>query len=378
MFLKAENLPIIPDALDPIDPAVGERVRQTLADIEAKKEKMKWIELDGSRGEGGGQILRTALSLSMITGIPFTIEGIRAGRKKPGLLRQHLTAVQAATAVCGAEVEGAAPGSLRLRFKPGPVHGGDYRHAIGSAGSCTLVLQTVLPALWFADGPSTLRVSGGTHNPAAPPADFLIRTWQPLLQRMGVTLDIQLLRHGFYPAGGGEVLAVTAPVATWQPLHLNGRGDLRRQGAVGVVAGVPAEVAKRELQRAASQLGALDEELRVLPSNEGPGNVLLVVLDYPEVTEVFSAFGERGVPAETVADRAAREARLFRDSGVPVGEHLADQLLLPMALSGRGSFTTHVLSSHLRTNCSIIEEFLPVRFACEEIERHARVSLTTA
>lgn len=336
---------------------------------------MEWIELDGSRGEGGGQILRTALSLSMITGRPFVIEHIRAGRKKPGLLRQHLTAVRAAAQLCGAEVEGAEAGSQRLRFKPGPVRGGDYRHAIGSAGSCTLVLQTVLPALWFADGPSTLSVSGGTHNPAAPPADFLIRAWQPLIRRMGVALDIRLARHGFYPAGGGEMLAETAPVTDWQPLHLNARGDLRRQSAVGVVAGVPAEVAKREMQRVASQLGVVDEELRVLPSSEGPGNVLLVVLEYPEVTEVFSAFGERGVPAETVADRAAREARLFRDSGAPVGEHLADQLLLPMALAGQGSLTTHMLSSHLKTNCQVIEAFLPVRFAFEALDRCVRVSL---
>ncbi|MFV5215029.1 RNA 3'-terminal phosphate cyclase [Azonexus caeni] len=336
---------------------------------------MEWIELDGSRGEGGGQILRTALSLSMITGIPFAIERIRAGRKKPGLLRQHLTAVQAAAQVCGAEVEGATPGSQRLRFKPGPVRCGDYRHAIGSAGSCTLVLQTVLPALWFADGPSTLRVSGGTHNPAAPPADFLIRCWQPLLQRMGVTLDIQLLRHGFYPAGGGEVLASTAPVGAWQPLHLETRGELRRQSAIGIVAGVPVDVAKREMQRAASQLGVLDEELRVLPSNEGPGNALLVVQEYANITEVFCAFGERGVPSETVADRAAREARLFRDSGATVGEYLADQLLLPMALAGQGCFTTPVLSSHLRTNCRVIESFLAVRFAFEESGQFARVSL---
>ena len=336
---------------------------------------MEWIELDGSRGEGGGQILRTALSLSMITGIPFAIERIRAGRKKPGLLRQHLTAVQAAAAVCGAQVEGAAPGSQRLRFQPGPIRGGDYAFAIGSAGSSTLVLQTVLPALWYADGPSMLRVSGGTHNPAAPPADFLIRCWQPLLRRMGVTLDIQLLRHGFYPAGGGEVLASTVPVTAWQPLQLEARGELRRTCAIGVVSGVPVDVAKREMQRAASQLGVLDEELRVLPSNEGPGNVLMVVQEYANITEVFCAFGERGVPSETVADRAAREARLFRDSGATVGEYLADQLLLPMALAGQGSFTTPALSLHLGTNCLVIEKFLSVRHVFEESDGVVRVSL---
>ena len=336
---------------------------------------MEWIELDGSQGEGGGQILRTALSLSMITGTPFTIERIRAGRRKPGLLRQHLTAVRAAATVCGAEVDGAEPGSLHLRFQPGPIRAGDYAFAIGSAGSCTLVLQTILPALWFADAPSTLRVSGGTHNPAAPPADFLIRSWQPLMQRMGVPVDIRLLRHGFYPAGGGEILASTAPVKTWHPLHLNTRGNLYRQEVVGVVAGIPAEVAKRETRRAISRLGASDEELRILPSDEGPGNVLLVIRHYPEVTEVFSSFGERSVPAETIAERAAHEARRFHDSGAPVGEHLADQLQLPLALAGGGSFTTHILSSHLKTNCRIIEKFLPVRFSLEESGIHVRVSL---
>lgn len=336
---------------------------------------MNYLQLDGSRGEGGGQILRTALSLSMITGTPFVIERIRAGRKKPGLLRQHLTAILAAQAVCGATVEGAMPGSQSLRFQPGPIRSGDYRHAIGSAGSCTLVLQTVLPALWFADGASTLTITGGTHNPAAPPADFLIRTWQPLLRRMGVTINVELLRHGFYPAGGGELRASTAPVTHWQPLRLETRGGLIRQSVIGVVAGVPAEVAKREMQRAASQLGPLDEALRVLPGNEGPGNALLIALEYPEIIEVFSAYGERGLPAETVADRAAGEARRYRDSGAAAGEHLADQLLLPMALAGGGSFTTHALSSHLKTNCEVIEKFLPVSFVCEEIGQQARVSL---
>lgn len=341
------------------------------------KENMNWIEIDGSHGEGGGQILRTALSLSMITGTPFSIERIRAGRRKPGLLRQHLTAVQAAAAVCGARVEGATPGSQHLRFEPGPVRAGDYRHAIGSAGSCTLVLQTVLPALWFADGPSTLHITGGTHNPAAPPADFLVRSWQPLLQHMGVTLDIQLQRHGFYPAGGGEVSAATAPVANWQPLFLESRGEPQRMSAIGVVAGVPVSVAKRETRRAAGKLAQLHEELRVLPADEGPGNILMLVLEYPEVTEVFSACGERGVTAEAVADRAVRQARLFHDSGAAIGEHLADQLLLPMALAGAGSFTTHILSPHLETNCKVIEMFLPVRFAFEEIGPRVLVSVAS-
>ncbi|MEH0851891.1 RNA 3'-terminal phosphate cyclase, partial [Escherichia coli] len=144
----------------------------------------RMIVLDGAQGEGGGQILRSALSLSMITGQPFTITCIRAGRAKPGLLRQHLTAVKAAAEICRATVEGAELGSQRLLFRPGTVRGGDYRFAIGSAGSCTLVLQTVLPALWFADGPSRVEVSGGTDNPSAPPADFIRRVLEPLLAKM--------------------------------------------------------------------------------------------------------------------------------------------------------------------------------------------------
>ena len=144
----------------------------------------RMIALDGAQGEGGGQILRSALSLSMITGQPFTITSIRAGRAKPGLLRQHLTAVKAAAEICRATVEGAELGSQRLVFRPGTVRGGEYRFAIGSAGSCTLVLQTVLPALWFADGPSRVEVSGGTDNPSAPPADFIRRVLEPLLAKM--------------------------------------------------------------------------------------------------------------------------------------------------------------------------------------------------
>ena len=325
---------------------------------------MNTIELDGSQGEGGGQILRTALTLSMITGIPFRIERIRAKRRKPGLLRQQLTAVNAAAQICGAQVKRAELGSLKLDFVPGEIRGGDYRYAIGTAGSCTLVLQTVLPALWFAKAPSTVTVNGGTHNSAAPPADFLQRVWLPLVKRMGADMDLELLRHGFYPAGGGELRASVRPVAALQTLNLLSRGDLRQAQATSIFAGVSADVGKRELatleEQIGAELGELECDMHGLPSREGPGNVLLLKLQYAGLTEVFTAFGEKGVPAEIVAQRLAKEALNFHRSGAAVGEHLADQLLLPMALAGAGSFCTVALSSHLQTNIEVIQKFLPV------------------
>lgn len=324
------------------------------------------IELDGSQGEGGGQILRSALTLSMITAKPFRMERIRAKRPKPGLQRQHLTAVEAAAAICNAQVSGAQGGSQTLSFIPRPISSGEYRFAIGTAGSCTLVLQTVLPALWFADGESTLAVSGGTHNPAAPPADFLIRAWLPLMHSIGIDTEIDLVRHGFFPAGGGEIAARVRPVSALRSFQLSTRGKLLGAKAIAVVAAVPKDVATRELARVAARLGDIEQEVRVLSPREGPGNVLMVELRYPEVTEVFTAFGARGVRAETVADRAARDALQFRDSAATVGEHLADQIVLPMALAGHGTFSTTRLSPHLQTNIAVIQKFLAVEFRISE------------
>jgi RNA 3'-terminal phosphate cyclase (ATP) len=336
---------------------------------------MQFVELDGSQGEGGGQVLRTALTLSMITGRPFGIENIRAKRARPGLLRQHLTAVLAAAEICTAEVRGAEPGSSALTFAPGRIKGGDYRYAIGTAGSCTLVLQTILPALWFADRPSAVAITGGTHNPAAPPADFLIRAWLPLLRRMGVEMTLDLVRHGFYPAGGGEVHAEVKPVAALRPLDLSDRGRVLTTKATAVIAGIPGAVATRELAQLASRLGAIEQEIRGLPSHEGPGNALLVELCYEHVSEVFTSFGEKGVRAEAVADRLANEVRHFRESGASVSEHLADQLALPVALAGKGRFTTTNASTHLRTNLDVIGRFLPIEFEVVEANGLAVVSL---
>lgn len=337
--------------------------------------KSLMVELDGSHGEGGGQILRTALSLSMITGTPFRIERIRSRRARPGLLRQHLTAVQAAAGICGAEVSGAALGSLALSFTPGAIRAGDYRFAVGTAGSCTLVLQTILPALGVADRESSVLVKGGTHNPAAPPADFLISSWLPLMRRMGVDMDIELLRHGFYPAGGGEIRASIRPVDRWLPLELAARGAFCQARATAVVAGLPDDIAQRELARVAEQFGDSERQMRVLPSAQGPGNVVLLELQYERLTEVFAGFGEKGRSAESVADGVACAARLFHQGEAAVGEYLADQLLLPMALAGAGAFTASKLSSHLKTNIEVIEKFLDVKFQLEESDRLARVSL---
>lgn len=323
------------------------------------------IELDGSAG--GGQLLRTALTLSLCTLTPFRMRGIRAGRARPGLMRQHLTAVEAATRVGNAHVEGATPGSQELVFVPGAIQGGDFRFAIGTAGSTTLVAQTVLPALLRAERVSTVRLEGGTHNPMAPPADFLAQAFLPLMARMGASAQIDVKRHGFFPAGGGRIDVRVEPCAALAPVHLVERGDVRGVRATALVSGLPADIGRRELDVAARRLGIKrdGQTLTDVTPALGPGNVFLVAVEAEHVTEVFVGFGERGLAAETVAERVCREASRYIDSGVAVGEHLADQLLLPLALAGSGSFTTLAPTDHARTNAALIEKFLPVEIAFE-------------
>jgi RNA 3'-terminal phosphate cyclase (ATP) len=322
------------------------------------------IELDGAAGEGGGQILRSALTLAMITGQPFRIRNIRANRAKPGLMRQHLVAVQAALQVCGGEATGAALGSQDLTFVPGPVKGGDYAFAIGTAGSCTLVLQTVLPALLKADKPSVLRLTGGTHNPMAPPVQFLQRAWCPRLAEMGAHIDIRLERFGFYPAGGGVVEARVESSAALRPHTWLARGERRAAYAEAFVAGVPARVAQRELECVGRAMNWSEDQLLVrgLPAEQGPGNALLLTLEHEHATEVFTAFGERSVTSEQVARQVVQRARRYLMSRAAFAEYLADQMMLPLALAGGGGFTLDEVSMHARTNAQVIETFLPVRF----------------
>jgi len=313
---------------------------------------MEPLLIDGAEGEGGGQIVRTALSLSLVTGRPFRLVNIRAGRERPGLLRQHLTAVEAAARIGEAKVEGARLRSAQLDFKPKGIRPGDHSFDVGSAGSVTLVLQTVLPALLMAKAPSRLALFGGTHNPLAPPFDFLVKT----IECLGARVRLDLVRYGFYPAGGGEVRAeiVPSPLA---PLLLLERGRIVRRRAVALVSNLPLSIAERELK----VVGWEDAQARPVES-AGPGNVLMLHAEAEHAWELVTAFGEKGVPAERVAERAVREMERYLAADVPVGEHLADQLLLPMALAGGGSFRTMPLSSHARTNAALIERFLPGRF----------------
>lgn len=324
------------------------------------------LAIDGSQGEGGGQILRSALALSVITGVPFRLEKVRARRARPGLLRQHLAAVLAAREIAGAETSGAELDSTELEFRPRRATAGEYRFAVGSAGSACLVVQTVLLPLLLAGGPSVLVVEGGTHNPSAPPWEYLARVLFPLLERMGARVRTALERHGFHPAGGGRIRVEIEPAAKLAPLELLERGAVVSRRARLLLARLPEHVGEREARVLRERLPDFACEVARVDDSAGPGNAVLVELACAHVTEVFAAFGARGVRAETVAERAARQTLEYLAHDAPVGPHLADQLLLPLALAGGGAFRTRALTGHSRTNLDVIRRFLPVRIEARE------------
>jgi len=330
------------------------------------------ITIDGSAGEGGGQVLRSSLSLSLVTGKPFRIERIRARRRKPGLRQQHLTAVRAAADVGQASVDEAASGSQSLTFVPGGIRPGPYRFAVGTAGSATLVLQTVLPALIIADGPSKLTLEGGTHNPWAPPFDFLQKVFLPLLHRMGPEIKATLKRPGFYPAGGGAFSVEIRPRPALHRIDLPERGEILHCTARAIVSRLPRHIAEREVDVVRRRMSLDADAVRAESVDAaGPGNCVMIEVQSEQLTEIFTGFGQKGVPAERVAAGVVKEAKRYLKAGVPVGERLADQLLLPMALAGGGKFLTLAPSDHTRTNIEVIRQFLDVEIHTEEISRDA-------
>ncbi len=327
------------------------------------------VELDGSQGEGGGQILRSALALSALTGRAFQLKHIRAGRPKPGLAAQHLANVEAVAKLCRAQYKGAALHSQSLWFRPGIVRAGDYAFPIATAGAAPLVAQTVLwPFALRGAAASTVALSGGTHVAHAPSAHFLLESWLPALRRLGVRAELRLERGGFYPAGGGKLALTVEPGDDLAPMLAERRGDISRVRVLSHVAGLPASVAERQADQCVKRLEELglevEPEVGTLPG--GPGSSVLVVLDTDNGPMAFSSIGERGKPAESVADDAADAALIYAESGAAVEPHLGDQLALPLAFAvGESRYAVSEVTQHLLTHLEVVAAFVPGVFACD-------------
>jgi RNA 3'-phosphate cyclase len=321
------------------------------------------LHVDGAYGEGGGQILRTALSLAAVTGTPVRIENIRARRAKPGLRPQHLTAVQAVARVALAEVTGAHLGSQELTFRPRTPQGGVYLFDVaektGSAGSVSLIAQALIPPLIKAKNPAIVSLKGGTHVPWSPSAHYLSHVFLPALTAMGAEVQMTLKRWGWYPRGGGEVVFTIRPVRCLDGIAWRTAAAPAAFQALSAAAHLPEHVARRQAARLTACLG-VGVPVSIIPAGgHDPGS--LVFLWGPQAG--FSALGARGKPAERVADEVAEAYLAFRERGAALDRHLADQLLLYLALArGPSTVTTEAVTSHLLTNVWVMEQFLGPTF----------------
>lgn len=336
------------------------------------------MRIDGSYGEGGGQLLRTALALSAITGRPLALANIRVGRTKPGLGNQHLAAVRAVAQITQAEVEGDRLGSTTLRFAPGPIRAGSFAWDVaqerGSAGSVTLVLQAVLPVLCHAPGPSLLILRGGTHVPWSPPVHYVQAVLLPMLARLGVHADVELTQAGWYPKGGGEMRVTVQPCSAIQPARWISRGALQRIHGWSLLSNLSPSIADRQRQAVERAVRRhhltvpMEIECAGLPSS-GQGTCVMVQTLFKHGTAGFSSLGKLGKPAEQVGREAAEALLAHLATEAALDEHLADQLIVFMAQAGGPSeFSTARITSHLRTALWVVEQCLPVRTRVEGIE----------
>jgi RNA 3'-terminal phosphate cyclase (ATP) len=310
------------------------------------------------------------VGLAAITGRPIRIEKVRAGRLKPGLGAQHLTAVRAVAAVCGAELSGDSLGSPILEFRPRHrPRSADYEFDVaearegGSAGAATLVLQAVLAPLLRADGNSTVTVRGGTHMTWSPPFDYLRDVWLAAVARMGAEIEIELRRSGWFPVGQGEIRAHVRPSGstTLRSLQLVDRGELRLVTGRAIAADLPSHIAQRMVDRASARLRAAGHSTDIVPERlraACPGAGIFLTAEYEGVRCGFNAIGRIGKPAEAVADEAVDALLHHHSSPAVVDEHLGDQLLVPYALaSGISTLIADTVSPHLQTNAWVIEQF---------------------
>ena len=338
------------------------------------------IDIDGSAGEGGGQILRTSLALSLITGKPFHLRNIRARRSKPGLQAQHLMCVRAAAQIGSGQMRGASQGSCDLVFEPGEVKSGVYHFAIGTAGATSLVLHTIYLPLALAAGESRVTIEGGTHVKASPCFHFLARTWSAYMRTLGISIEVTMDRPGFYPRGGGRIRANIKPLlpspsgrAAWgegiRPFHGINTLAITKARVFSACAALPADVDKRQTRRAVNRLRdlglAVDTYQEAWP--DGPGCMLGIELPTEPAPTFFFGLGERGKPAETVAAEAVDQvAEFLKADPLGVDEHSADQLVLPLVLAtGASEFRVANVSSHLLTNIAVVRAFLEHTIVCD-------------
>ena len=325
--------------------------------------------INGSFGEGGGQILRSTLTLSMCTGTPVRIENIRAGRRKTGLLRQHLACVRASQRISNAKVTGDELGSPVVEFHPQEIQAGTYDFAIGSAGSTSLLFQTVLPALLMAEGKSTVSFSGGTHNDLAPSFDFIKHCFIPALKSINLSVTAELEAYGFMPNGGGKWTATIQPINGMGVLDMTSIGKIKTREAIVTQSGVSRSVAERELARVKKKLQWADDELKVNQVESiGPGNIISLRVSDGNINEVIDIVGSKKLSAERVAGRAIAAMKRYLNSGAAVGEYLCDQLILPLAIGNGGRFTTIQPSLHTQTNIEVIKQFIDCSIDINEVD----------
>lgn len=330
----------------------------------------EYLTIDGSQGEGGGQVLRSALTLSVITGRAIHITNIRSGRTKPGLRPQHLKSVDAAAAVSKAQVDGAALNATALAFSPKAIRSGRYKMDIGTAGSTSLVLQTIFLPLSLASSASSVIITGGTHVPWSPCYHYLEYHWLPYLQQMGFQAKLSLDQAGFYPPGGGRISATIRPALDIEPLNITRRGSLLRITGISAVANLKKSIADRQKRQAMRRLQSLpwgnrSPEIRIktitLPSPV-KGTFLLLLGEFERGRCCYYGLGELGKPAERVADEAVDALLAFMETDGAVDQYLADQLLLPLCLAkGESQIRTSQVTQHLLTNAAILRAFLPAR-----------------
>jgi RNA 3'-terminal phosphate cyclase (ATP) len=324
------------------------------------------VIIDGGYGEGSGQILRTSLSLAVITGKAVKLVNIRGGRKNPGLRPQHLAAVRACASVCGAKLDGAELGARKLTFIPGAISPGSYEFHIGTAGATTLVLQTILPPLSMSESESRVLISGGTHVPWSPPYHYVAQVLVPTINQLGFQCEPQIKRWGWYPKGGGVIQARVQPHIPLGSFSLDQPFELRGVSGISASSRLPEHIRVRQKKQVEARLqkAGIHGEIELVDVRaRNPGTLLFLCVKGKDSLAGFSSLGARGKRAELVADEAIDDFFYFLESGAALERHLADQLLVYLAsAAGKHQFTTSKVTQHLLTNAWVIEKFLPVRF----------------